>query len=83
MNIPFIGPEIKNKMFLFCPQIRNTVIELPGSSTASSYLDLSRYIVETLGLDSNLKALIYSKKGEPFFYNLDLMHMRLPKIDFS
>jgi hypothetical protein len=26
---------------------------------------------------------LYNKKGQPFFYNIDLMHLRLPKLDFS
>lgn len=83
MKIPVLSSEIKNKMLLNCPQIRKNIIELPRDDSLASYFEISRYIVNQLGLTSNLKALIYSKKGEPFFYNLDLMHMRLPKIDFS
>ena len=83
MKIPILSSEIKNKMLLNCPQIRKNIIELPRDDSLVSYFEISRYIVSQLGLNSNLKALIYSKKGEPFFYNLDLMHMRLPKIDFS
>ena len=27
--------------------------------------------------------MLYNKKGQPYFYNLDLMHRQLPKLDFS
>ena len=70
-------------MQLFCPQIRKTVIEMAFDEKIDSYLDLSKYIVSSLGLQPDLKALLYNNKGQPFFYNLDLMHMRLPKLDFS
>ena len=83
LTIPKIDPGVKKRMLLNCPQIRRPVIELPNNDSFVSYLDLSRYIVKELNLDSHLKALIYNKRGEPFFYNLDLMYMRLPKIDFS
>lgn len=82
-SIPVLGPEIKMKMQLNCPQIRKTAIELPFNDNLDSFLDLSKYIVNKLGLDPQLKAIIYNKKGQPFLYNLDLMHMRLPKLDFS
>ena len=44
---------------------------------------MSTSIVSQLNLDCTLKALFYNKKGQPLFYNLDLMHTRLPKLDFS
>ena len=83
LTIPIVPPGTKTKMLLRCPQIRKTVIELPFDDSIDSYLDLSKYIVGTLNLDENLKAIPYNKKGQPFFYNLDLMHTRLPKLDFS
>ena len=70
-------------MRLRCPQIRKTLIELPFDDRIDSYLDLSRYIVGELNLEPHLKAIPYNKKGQPFFYNLDLMHSQLPKLDFS
>ena len=70
-------------MKLKCPQIRKTVIELAFDENLDSYLDLSKYIVSALNLESHLKAIPYNKKGQPYFYNLDLMHTRLPKVDFS
>lgn len=83
LNIPGIGPETKIVMKLFCPQIRKSVIEVPFDDSLNSYLDLSKYLIRRLGMDPNLKAILYDKKGQPFLYNLDLMHARLPKLDFS
>jgi hypothetical protein len=40
-------------------------------------------ITKELGLPSTLKALLYNRKGQPFLYNLDLMHLPLPKLDFA
>jgi hypothetical protein len=70
-------------MKLICPQIRRTVIELPYDLDSDTYLDLSRHIVTTLGLDNSIKAILYNSRGQPFLYNLDLMHTRLPKLDFN
>jgi len=83
LTIPILPPETKIKMLLRCPQIRKTIIELPFDDSLDSYLDLSKYIIGNLNLDSHLKAIPFNKKGQPFFYNLDLMHTRLPKLDFS
>jgi hypothetical protein len=83
LTIPILPPETKHRLHLRCPQIRKTVIELPFEPSLDSYLDLSRYIVSALGLQPQLKVLLYNKKGQPFFYNLDLMHQRLPKLDLS
>ena len=83
LTIPIIDAQTKIRMQVYCPQIRKTMIELPFSENIDSYLDLSKHIISSLGLDPSLKAIIYNKKGQPFFYNLDLMHMRLPKLDFS
>jgi phosphopantetheinyl transferase len=74
---------VKHKLRVICPQIRKALIELPFSEHLISYLDLSTHIVKTLGLDPSLKALLYNKYGQPFLYNLDLMHFPIPKIDFS
>ena len=68
---------------MHCPQIRATHFEIPFDEGIDSFLDLSRHIVKQLSLEPHLKAIIYNKKGQPYFYNLDLMYMRLPKIDFS
>lgn len=70
-------------MKLICPQVRRTVIELPYDLNLDSYLDLSRHIVATLGLDNDIKAILYNSRGQPFLYNLDLMHTRLPKLDLT
>lgn len=59
------------------------MFEIPFAEGIDSFLDLSRHIVKELNLEPHLKAIIYNKKGQPYFYNLDLMHMRLPKLDFS
>lgn len=83
LNIPLVGPETKIRMKIFCPQIRKSLIEVPFDESLDSYLDLSKYLIRRLGIDPHLKAILYNKKGQPFLYNLDLMHMRLPKLDFS
>lgn len=71
------------RLRIHCPQIRNTIIEIPFEPSLDSYLELSRYIVSQLGIDKSLKALLYNSKGQPFLYNIDLMHSHLPKLDFS
>lgn len=78
-----LGPEIKTRLICKCPQIRKTPIELPFDPATDSFLALSAHIVGALGLDPSLKAIPYNKQGQPLFYNLDLMHRRLPKFDFS
>jgi hypothetical protein len=83
LSIPLLDPTTKIRMLLNCPQIRRSPIELAFDENLDSYLDFSRYIVSKLGLDPHLKAVLYNRKGQPYFYNLDLMHMRLPKLDFS
>ena len=83
LTIPIIPPETKFKMVLRCPQIRKTAIELCFNDSLDSYLDLSRYVVSQMNLDPHLKAIPFNRKGQPYFYNLDLMHMKLPKLDFS
>lgn len=83
LTIPIIPAETKYKMILRCPQIRKTAIELPFNDALDSYFDLSRYIITQLNLEPHLKAIPFNKKGQPYFYNLDLMHMKLPKLDFS
>lgn len=83
-TIPMIGAEIKHRLLIRCPQLPKTgLIEVPISEKISSFFDLSETIVKELGLSSNLKALLYNHKGQPFIYNLDLMHLPLPKLDFS
>jgi hypothetical protein len=83
LNIPLVGPEAKIKMKIVCPQIRKSLIEVPFDESLDSFLDLSKYLIIRLGMDPHLKAILYNRKGQPFLYNLDLMHMRLPKLDFS
>lgn len=56
---------------------------MPFDESLDSYLDLSKYLIRRLGIDPHLKAILYNSKGQPFLYNIDLMHMRLPKLDFS
>ena len=56
---------------------------MPFDIGVDSYLEFSTLIVSKLGLDSKLKALLFNKKGQPLIYNLDLLHSRLPKLDFS
>lgn len=34
-------------------------------------------------MDSSLKALIYSEEGQPLLFNLDMIHSKMPKLDFS
>lgn len=34
-------------------------------------------------MDSSFKALIYSEEGQPLLFNLDMIHMKMPKLDFS
>lgn len=71
-------------MLIRCPQIpKSAVIEVPVSDKLKSFWDLSCEIVKELGLPSSLKAVLYNNKGQPFIYNLDLMHLPLPKLDFS
>lgn len=83
-TIPMIGADIKHRLLIRCPQIpKSGLIEVPISNQVSSFFDLSQTIVKELGLPSELKALLYNRKGQPFFYNLDLMHFPLPKLDFS
>jgi len=81
--IPVIPAETKMRLLLHCPQIRNTIIELPFHPALDSHFQLSKYIVSQLGIEPSLKALLYNSKGQPFLYNLDLMHTRLPKLDLS
>ena len=79
-----IGADIKHRLLIRCPQIpKSGLIEVPVPQTVSSFLQLSEQIVKSLGLPSELKALLYNSKGQPLFYNLDLMHMPLPKLDFA
>lgn len=83
-TIPMIGAEIKHRLLIRCPQIPKTgLIEVPISEEVKSFLDLSKTITKELGLSNELKALLYNRKGQPFCYNLDLMNMPLPKLDFS
>ena len=83
LHIPVLEPQIKSRIKLHCPQIRKAAIELPFDLNIDSYLDLSKHMVSQLGLESDLKAIIYNKRGQPFLYNLDLMHTRLPKLDLA
>lgn len=67
-----------------CPQIpKSAIIEVPVSEKLKSFWDLSNEIIKELGLPNSLKAILYNSKGQPFIYNLDLMHLPLPKLDFS
>lgn len=79
-----IGADIKHKLLVRCPQIpKSGLIEVPVADSVASFYDLSQTITRSLGMASELKALLYNSKGQPFLYNLDLMHMPLPKLDFS
>lgn len=83
-TVPMIAADIKHRLLLRCPQIpKSGLIEVPISEHVSSFFDLSQTIVKQLGLPSELKALLYNRKGQPFLYNLDLMHFPLPKLDFT
>lgn len=83
-TMPMIGADIKHKLLVRCPQIpKSGLIEVPVADKVASFYDLSQTITRSLGLASQLKALLYNSKGQPFLYNLDLMHMPLPKLDFS
>lgn len=66
-----------------CPQIRKTAIQIPIEDDFSSHLAFSQYVVKTLGLPTNLKAVLYNKFGQPYLFNLDLMHLSFPKVDYS
>ncbi len=79
-----IAADIKHKLLVRCPQVpKSGLIEVPVADTVASFFDLSQAITRSLGLSPDLKAVLYNCKGQPFFYNLDLMHMPLPKLDFS
>jgi hypothetical protein len=83
-KIPVIGADVKHRLLVRSPQIPNSgVIEIPVTLEIRSFFELSQHIVAELGLSSSLKALLYNQKGQPFFYNLDLMNFPLPKLDFS
>jgi hypothetical protein len=83
LKFPQVAPEVKHRLRVYCPQIRKGLIEIPFPTTLTSYLELSQWIVDSLGLEPSLKAILYGKYGQPLIYNLDLMHLPLPKIDFS
>lgn len=83
-TIPMIGQDVKHRLRVRCPQIPKTgVIEVPVSEAVASFWELSQAITSSLGLPAELKALLYNSRGQPFFYNLDLMYLPLPKLDFS
>ncbi|CAM6004658.1 unnamed protein product [Sphagnum balticum] len=82
-SIPAIDPISKHILKISCPQIRKTPLEISLESSVDTYFELSKTIVKNLGLAENLKAILYNKYGQPYLYNLDLLHSRLPKIDFS
>lgn len=48
-----------------------------------TFAELSRYIVKKFNLNENLKALVYTSEGQPLLFNLDLIHMTVPKLDLS
>ena len=82
--VPVIGADIKHKLLIRCPQIpKSGLFEVPVADKVASFYDLSQAITSSMGLANDLKALLYNSKGQPFLYNLDLMHMPLPKLDFS
>jgi hypothetical protein len=83
-TIPMIAADVKHRLRVRCPQIPKTgLIEVPVPEAVGSFLELSEAITSSLGLPASLKALLYNSRGQPFFYNLDLMHLPLPKLDFS
>ena len=83
IKLPPADPNHKRVLKAICPQVRKTVIEIPLDNDIDSHWELSRWIVAQLGLDLSLKALLYSKYGQPYVYNLDLMNQPLPKLDFD
>ncbi len=39
--------------------------------------------MKKFNLSENLKALIYTSEGQPLLFNLDLIHMPVPKLDLT
>lgn len=85
LKLPTVAAEEKHKLKIVCPQIRKAVIELPipENVITFSYLQLSNWIITQLNLSPTLKAILFNHYGQPFLYNLDLLHLPLPKVDFD
>lgn len=75
----------KDKIFtVICPQIRKSPFLLDASDLSFlSFYEFSKVIVQKLNIDASLKALIFTEEGQPLLFNLDLIHKKMPKLDFS
>ena len=68
---------------LVCPQIRKSHFEMEFNCENMSFFEFSRYVIQQFNLPANMKALLYSSEGQPLLFNLDLIHVKMPKIDLS
>lgn len=83
-TIPKISENYpKDKVLkVICPQIRKAPFELECPEN-QSFHELSRFIIKQFNLDATLKAHLYTDEGQPLLFNLDLQHLKVPKLDFS
>lgn len=83
-KIPQIDQNLdKHILKVVCPQIRKSIIEIPIREEIENFSHFSSYVVNILGLDAQLKAILYNDYGCPYVNNLDLLLLPFPKIDFS
>lgn len=80
-QLPADHPKIKT-WTIVCPQIRKTPFELEAIHDTTFY-ELSKYVVKQFNLPEGWKALAYTAEGQPLLFNLDLMHLPVPKLDLA
>ncbi len=82
-TIPSIDSNDKHVLKVICNQIRKSPIEIPIREDIETFAHFSSYIISILGLNKELKAILFNETGCPYVNSLDLYFMNFPKIDYS